>query len=156
MRGYPASSASNSPLWRGRGGVEASPAHWKAAMLRQVHDSHPEATVIGTNNAEVNAPNPLDQCARRLQGRLAQRGLSSDASGAGCLGGSGRPVGSPSSQTGRTSFKLKVTSVFWHLVSEEAGMDYADGYVERAVARSKPSSNALGGCRMPRLARRWR
>jgi hypothetical protein len=25
-------------------------------MLRQVHDSHPEATVIDTNNAEVNAP----------------------------------------------------------------------------------------------------
>jgi hypothetical protein len=25
-------------------------------MLRQVHESHPEATVIGTNNAEVNAP----------------------------------------------------------------------------------------------------
>ena len=28
----------------------------KAAMLRQVHEAHPEATVIGTNNAEVNAP----------------------------------------------------------------------------------------------------
>jgi hypothetical protein len=28
----------------------------KAAMLRQVHETHPEATVIGTNNAEVNAP----------------------------------------------------------------------------------------------------
>jgi hypothetical protein len=25
-------------------------------MLRQVHETHPEATVIGTNNAEVNAP----------------------------------------------------------------------------------------------------
>jgi hypothetical protein len=25
-------------------------------MLRQVHEMHPEATVIGTNNAEVNAP----------------------------------------------------------------------------------------------------
>ena len=25
-------------------------------MLRQVHQMHPEATVIGTNNAEVNAP----------------------------------------------------------------------------------------------------
>jgi len=25
-------------------------------MLRQVHEAHPEATVIGTNNAEVNAP----------------------------------------------------------------------------------------------------
>jgi hypothetical protein len=25
-------------------------------MLRQVHGTHPEATVIGTNNAEVNAP----------------------------------------------------------------------------------------------------
>jgi hypothetical protein len=28
----------------------------KAAMLRQVHQAHPEATVIGTNNAEINAP----------------------------------------------------------------------------------------------------
>lgn len=28
----------------------------KAAMLRQVHEIHPEATMIGTNNAEVNAP----------------------------------------------------------------------------------------------------
>lgn len=25
-------------------------------MLRQVHEVHPEATRIGTNNAEVNAP----------------------------------------------------------------------------------------------------
>ena len=25
-------------------------------MLRQVHEAHPEAAVIGTNNAEVNAP----------------------------------------------------------------------------------------------------
>jgi hypothetical protein len=25
-------------------------------MLRQAHECHPEATVIGTNNAEVNAP----------------------------------------------------------------------------------------------------
>ena len=25
-------------------------------MLRQVHEAHPEATVIGTNNAEVNTP----------------------------------------------------------------------------------------------------
>jgi hypothetical protein len=25
-------------------------------LLRQVHETHPEATVIGTNNAEVNAP----------------------------------------------------------------------------------------------------
>ena len=25
-------------------------------MLRQVNETHPEATVIGTNNAEVNAP----------------------------------------------------------------------------------------------------
>jgi hypothetical protein len=25
-------------------------------MLRQVHQTHPEATAIGTNNAEVNAP----------------------------------------------------------------------------------------------------
>ena len=38
--------------WRGRGLARAL----KAAMLRQVHDSHPEATVIGTNNAEGNAP----------------------------------------------------------------------------------------------------
>ena len=28
----------------------------KAAMLRQVHELHPEATMIGTDNAEVNAP----------------------------------------------------------------------------------------------------
>lgn len=38
--------------WRGRGLACAL----KAAMLRQVHDAHPEATVVGTNNAEVNAP----------------------------------------------------------------------------------------------------
>jgi GNAT superfamily N-acetyltransferase len=38
--------------WRGRGVGRAL----KAAMLRQVHETHPEATVIGTNNAEVNAP----------------------------------------------------------------------------------------------------
>jgi GNAT superfamily N-acetyltransferase len=38
--------------WRGRGVARAL----KAAMLRQVHEAHPEATVIGTNNAEVNAP----------------------------------------------------------------------------------------------------
>jgi len=25
-------------------------------MLRQVHEMHPDAVVIGTNNAEVNAP----------------------------------------------------------------------------------------------------
>jgi hypothetical protein len=25
-------------------------------MLRQVHELHPEATITGTNNAEVNAP----------------------------------------------------------------------------------------------------
>jgi hypothetical protein len=25
-------------------------------MLRQVHEMHPEATMIGTNNAEMNAP----------------------------------------------------------------------------------------------------
>jgi hypothetical protein len=25
-------------------------------MLRQVHEMHPEATVIGTNNAELNVP----------------------------------------------------------------------------------------------------
>ena len=25
-------------------------------MLRQVHETHPEAMVIGTNNTEVNAP----------------------------------------------------------------------------------------------------
>jgi GNAT superfamily N-acetyltransferase len=37
--------------WRGRGVGRAL----KAAMLRQVHEMHPEATVIGTNNAEVNA-----------------------------------------------------------------------------------------------------
>ena len=37
---------------RGRGLAHAL----KAAMLRQVHESHPEAAVIGTNNAEVNAP----------------------------------------------------------------------------------------------------
>jgi GNAT superfamily N-acetyltransferase len=37
--------------WRGRGLARAL----KAAMLRQVHESHPEAAVIGTNNAEVNA-----------------------------------------------------------------------------------------------------
>ena len=28
----------------------------KAAMLLQVHQTHPEAIVIGTNNAEVNKP----------------------------------------------------------------------------------------------------
>jgi RimJ/RimL family protein N-acetyltransferase len=38
--------------WRGRGLARAL----KAALLRQVHEGHPEATVIGTNNAEVNAP----------------------------------------------------------------------------------------------------
>jgi GNAT superfamily N-acetyltransferase len=38
--------------WRGRGVGRAL----KAAMLRQVHQTHPEATVIGTKNAEVNAP----------------------------------------------------------------------------------------------------
>jgi GNAT superfamily N-acetyltransferase len=38
--------------WRGRGLARAL----KAAMLRQVRESHPAATVIGTNNAEVNAP----------------------------------------------------------------------------------------------------
>jgi GNAT superfamily N-acetyltransferase len=38
--------------WRGRGIGRAL----KGAMLRQVHEMHPEATVIGTNNAEVNAP----------------------------------------------------------------------------------------------------
>jgi len=38
--------------WRGRGLGRAL----KAAMLRQVHETHPEAMVIGTNNAEVNAP----------------------------------------------------------------------------------------------------
>jgi len=39
-------------LWRGRGVARAL----KAAMLRQVHETHPEAMMIGTNNAEVNAP----------------------------------------------------------------------------------------------------
>jgi GNAT superfamily N-acetyltransferase len=38
--------------WRGRGLARAL----KAAMLRQVHELHPQATVIGTNNAEVNTP----------------------------------------------------------------------------------------------------
>jgi GNAT superfamily N-acetyltransferase len=38
--------------WRGRGVGRAL----KAAMLRQVNETHPEATVIGTNNADVNAP----------------------------------------------------------------------------------------------------
>jgi GNAT superfamily N-acetyltransferase len=38
--------------WRGRGVGRAL----KAAMLRQVYETHPEAAVIGTNNAEVNAP----------------------------------------------------------------------------------------------------
>jgi len=38
--------------WRGRGLGRAL----KAAMLRQVHETHPEAMVIGTNNTEVNAP----------------------------------------------------------------------------------------------------
>jgi len=38
--------------WRGRGVGRAL----KAAMLRQVHEAHPDATVIGTSNAEVNAP----------------------------------------------------------------------------------------------------
>ena len=38
--------------WRSRGVGRAL----KAAMLRQVHELHPEATIIGTNNAEVNAP----------------------------------------------------------------------------------------------------
>jgi GNAT superfamily N-acetyltransferase len=38
--------------WRGRGLARAL----KAALLRQVHECHPEATVIGTNNAEANAP----------------------------------------------------------------------------------------------------
>jgi GNAT superfamily N-acetyltransferase len=38
--------------WRGLGVARAL----KAAMLRQVHEAHPEATMIGTNNAGVNAP----------------------------------------------------------------------------------------------------
>ena len=38
--------------WRGRGVGRAL----KAAMLRQLNETHPEATVIGTNNAEVNTP----------------------------------------------------------------------------------------------------
>jgi GNAT superfamily N-acetyltransferase len=38
--------------WRGRGVGRAL----KAAMMRQVYETYPEATVIGTNNAEVNAP----------------------------------------------------------------------------------------------------
>ena len=38
--------------WRGHGLARAL----KAAMLRQVHEAHPQATVIGTNNAETNAP----------------------------------------------------------------------------------------------------
>jgi GNAT superfamily N-acetyltransferase len=38
--------------WRSRGIGRAL----KAAMLRQVHELHPEATMIGTDNAEVNAP----------------------------------------------------------------------------------------------------
>jgi GNAT superfamily N-acetyltransferase len=38
--------------WRGRGVGRAL----KATMMRQVHETHPEATVIGTNNAEENAP----------------------------------------------------------------------------------------------------
>jgi len=38
--------------WRGRGLARAL----KAAMLRQVHEAHSRATVIGTNNAEMNAP----------------------------------------------------------------------------------------------------
>ncbi len=38
--------------WRSRGVGRAL----KAAMLRQVHEMHPEATMIGTDNAEVNAP----------------------------------------------------------------------------------------------------
>jgi GNAT superfamily N-acetyltransferase len=38
--------------WRGRGVGRAL----KAAMLRQVHQAHPEAMLISTNNAEVNAP----------------------------------------------------------------------------------------------------
>jgi GNAT superfamily N-acetyltransferase len=38
--------------WRSRGVGRAL----KAAMLRQVHERHPEATMIGTDNAEVNAP----------------------------------------------------------------------------------------------------
>jgi GNAT superfamily N-acetyltransferase len=38
--------------WRGRGVGRAL----KAAMLRRVREMHPEATQIGTNNAEVNAP----------------------------------------------------------------------------------------------------
>jgi GNAT superfamily N-acetyltransferase len=57
--------------WRGHGAGRAL----KAAMLRQVHQAHPEATVIGTNNAEVNAP-ILSIDARWLQGRLAQCRLS--------------------------------------------------------------------------------
>jgi GNAT superfamily N-acetyltransferase len=61
--------------WRGRGVGRAL----KAAMLRQVHQTHPEATAIGTNNAEVNRPDPLDQRACGLQSRLVQRGLSGGA-----------------------------------------------------------------------------
>jgi GNAT superfamily N-acetyltransferase len=38
--------------WRSRGVGRAL----KAAMLRQVHEMHPEATMIGTDNAEVNTP----------------------------------------------------------------------------------------------------
>jgi GNAT superfamily N-acetyltransferase len=38
--------------WHGRGVGRAL----KAAVLRQVQETHPEAMVIGTNNAEVNAP----------------------------------------------------------------------------------------------------
>ena len=30
----------------------------EGGVLRQVHETHPEATVIDTNNAEVNAPIP--------------------------------------------------------------------------------------------------
>ena len=74
--------------WRGRGVARAL----KAAMLRQVHDAHPEAVVISTNNAEVgNAAHAVDQRACGLQSRLAERGLSGDARGAGCVDRSGRP-----------------------------------------------------------------
>jgi GNAT superfamily N-acetyltransferase len=38
--------------WRGRGVARAL----KAAMLRQVHEHHPNVVVMITNNAEVNAP----------------------------------------------------------------------------------------------------
>ena len=69
--------------WRSRGVGRAL----KAAMLRQVHELHPEATIIGTNNAEVNAPILSINARVGFKIALAQRGLSGDSGGVGFMGG---------------------------------------------------------------------